>query len=94
MHRREQLNKLIADWLELDLPQTCVALDQYNSVRIDHFKHTPNRLYITHKLRGKENQICTVYLMPDNTLGGIVMPDNTPTMSLVLFGLEKAIETY
>ena len=90
MHRKEQLEKLINEWIELDLPETCSKLDNYNSVKI---VRTVSRIYFTHKLRGNNSVICVATVNAENKLDGLIMTDSTPIMALVLFGLEKAIET-
>lgn len=91
MHRKPELIKRIGEWLELELESTCVALDQFTSVEI---KKSGKRIEFIQKVRGKEPEIAQVY-MDDEGVSGMVlsMPDST-AMSLMLFSLEKAIETF
>lgn len=92
MHRKPELLRLIGDWLELELESTCVSLDQFTSVEVKHFG---KRITFTKKLRGKEDEIAGLYFDQVGGLTGLVISgDTTLVMSLMLFSLEKAIETF
>ena len=91
MHRKEQLNKLVQDWLDLDLPETCTSLDQFNSLNV---KRIGMRVEFNHKVRGNTNLLGLAMLNQDGTLNGVVIPGcTTPILSIILFGLEKAVES-
>jgi hypothetical protein len=91
MHRKDQLHKNIQDWLDLDLPETCTSMDQFNSLNV---KRVGMRVEFNQKIRGNTNFLGLAMLNPDGTLNGVIIPGlSTPIMSLILFGLEKAVET-
>lgn len=91
MHRITQLEKMVKEWLDLELPETCTALDQFNSINI---KRVERRVELAQKIRGKSVPLGFAVLNEDGILNGMIIPNNsTPIMSFILFGLEKAIET-
>lgn len=90
MHRKEQLIKLLGEWLELELPRTCVSLDLFTSVRIE---IVSRRIVFTTKRAGKESELAQVYLDDSRKVTGMVLNNTSESMSLMLFALEKAIET-
>lgn len=91
MHRKDQLDKNMQDWLELDLPETCTSLDQFNSLNV---KRVGMKVLFNHNVRGNSNFLGLAMLNQDGTLNGFVIPGlSTPILSIILFGLEKAVET-
>lgn len=91
MHRKEQLHKNMQDWLDLDLPETCTSLDQFNSLNV---KRHSDRIRLTHRVKGQSIDLGFAMLEKDGTLNGMVIPNcSTPILSLILFGLEKAVES-
>lgn len=91
MHRKDELHKNIQEWLDLDLPETCTSLDQFNSLNI---KRVGMRVEFNKKLRGTTSLLGLAMLNQDGTLNGVVIPGcSTPIMSFILFGLEKAVES-
>lgn len=90
MHRKQQLIDKVSEWLELELPRTCVSLDLYTSVRIE---LVSKRIVFTRKRAGKDTEIAMVYLDDSRQVTGMVLSNESESMSLMLFALEKAIET-
>lgn len=92
MHRKEQLQKLVREWLDLGLENTCAPVDQFTSVKIT---HVGKSIEFDMKLRGKTTPVAKLYLgLEDNTeVTGMVIPGlTTPAMGLMLVSLETAIE--
>lgn len=91
MHRKEQLLQNMQNWLDLDLPETCTALDNFSSINI---KRVERRIELNQKIRGKSVPLGYAVLNEEGTLNGMIIPNNsTPIVSFILFGLEKAVES-
>lgn len=91
MHRKEQLHKNMQDWLDLDLPETCTAMDMFTSLNV---KRVGMRVELNQKFKGNTRLLGIAMLNQDGTLNGVVIPGcTTPIMGLILFGLEKAVES-
>lgn len=91
MHRKDQLHKNVQDWLDLDLPETCTAMDMFTSLNV---KRVGMRVEFNQKFKGNTRLLGIAMLNQDGTLNGVVIPGcTTPIMSLILFGLEKAVES-
>lgn len=96
MHRREQFKKLVSEWLELELPSTCVALDTFTSMEIRRTMPDSRRdgsVIFTQKSRGKELEVAWAYTASNGEVTGVTMSTTTPVFGLMLMALEKAIET-
>lgn len=89
MNRQEQFKQLCEQWLELDLPFTCESLDTYTSVRIE---RKSNTLSFVSKRAGVVTELGLVELSDGNEVRGMVYVSSTPSLGLMLYGLEKAIE--
>lgn len=89
MHRQEQLKKLVKDWLELELDETCSSMDTFVSINI---KLVSKTIVLNKKLRGNTTEIGRIYLEDDQQVKGMVIEGDGPVMGLILFGLEKAVE--
>lgn len=91
MHRKEQLLKLISEWVDLDLPFTCVSLDTYASMRIE---RRGNNVYCIRKARGHDEEYGYFVLNQDQSPSELVITRNGihASVSLILYALEKAIE--
>ena len=92
MHRKPELLNRVAQWLELELDKTCVPMGMYMSIEI---KLEGKRLSFTKKHRGRSEDIGSLYLDDTKQVTGMVIAgDVTATITLMLFALEKAIETF
>lgn len=91
MHRKAQLVKQIGEWLDLELDMTCVAMDTFTSVEI---AKIGKRVVFTNKYRGNHTEIAQVYHDDDGVSGMVLSMPDTQAMSLMLFALERAIESY
>lgn len=96
MHRREEFAKLVSEWLDLELPFTCTALDTFTSMKIS--RNMPDTrkdgsITFTQKTRGKELEVGWVYTASNGTMTGATIATTTPVFGLILMALEKANET-
>lgn len=90
MHRKSKLTELVKEFIELELPELCVPMDTYSSMKII---TTPVRMYFTFKSRGIEDQVAFLTL-EDKTLESMVISgEPSKAISLMLFALERAIQT-
>lgn len=96
MHRREQFAKLVSQWLDLELPSTCVSLDTFTSMNIRRTMPDSRKdgsVIFTKKSRGHELEIAWAYTASNGEMTGLTMATTTPEFGLMLYALEKAIET-
>lgn len=95
MHRKEQFEKLIREWMNLDLDKTCTALDTFTSMEIrKNFQPGGGgTIVFTKKYKGNETEVGRAYIDVDGNINGIVLSTTTPVFGLMLYALEKAIET-
>lgn len=90
MHRKSKLVELVKEFIELELPELCVSMDTYSSMNII---TTPTRMDFTLKSRGNKESIATFTIKGDELVGMVLSGESSKAMSLILFALEKAIET-
>lgn len=90
MHRKEQFLKLVIEWIELELPYTCTSLDTHTSMRIEKNK---SRVIFTQKRSGRDLEVGQVMLNMDNKPDSGIFLTSAPTFGLMIYALEKAIET-
>lgn len=92
MHRKPELLNKVSQWLELELETTCVPMGMYMSIEI---KLEGKRLGFTKKHRGRNTDVGSLYLDDTKQVTGMVIAsDVTAAITLMLFALEKAIETF
>lgn len=91
MHRRPKLLELIKEWQELELDSTCVALDTFTSVEIT---KTGKRIVFINKCRGQHTEIARVYVDEVGVTGMVLNIPDSAAISIMLFSLEIAIETF
>lgn len=89
MIRQEALKQLVLQWIELELDHTCTSIDLYTSVRIE---RVGTRVTFVSKRAGQSTELGMAQLNTDGTVNGLVLVNNTPTIGLVLFALERAVE--
>lgn len=90
MHRKSKLIELVKEFIELELPELCVSMDTYSSMKII---TTPVRMYFTLKSRGNEEHIAFLNLDGSTLEGMVLSGEPSKAMSLMLFALERAIQT-
>lgn len=90
MHRKSKLVELVKEFIELELPELCVSMDTYSSMKII---TTPVRMYFTLKSRGTEDHIAFLTLEGKDLDGMVLSCEPSKAMSLMLFALERAIQT-
>lgn len=93
MHRKEQLNKLVQQWLELELSTTCVRADSFTRVLVE-LKDSVKEIHITNRRMNKT--VCIIGLF-ENTLAyttGYDEKDEHTAISTAIWALETAVEQY
>jgi len=93
MHRKEHLYDRLAEWVDLNLPFTCVSLDTYASMRIE---RRGNNVYCIRKARGYDEEYGYFVLDEDQSPNELVITRNGThdSVSLILYALDKVLEIY
>ena len=89
MHRKSKLVELVKEFIELELPELCVPMDTYSSMKII---TTPTRMDFTLKSRGIEDPTATCSIESGELVGMVLSGESSKAISLMLFALETAIE--
>lgn len=92
MHRINQLNTLVKQWLELGQVHTCSKADSFTRIVIRK-RDNPNELNVTNN-RGRV--LLTIGIV-NNEVGfvtGCVEKDEAQMISLTIWAIETALENY
>lgn len=95
MHRKNKVDNLIKEWLDLDLPETCVSGDSYTSLSIKKADTVEGpAIYFSTKLRGNKTTYLTIAIKDEDYVYKHANTDVSLNISTAILTLTLSLEKY